>query len=264
MLRDPTLVRHLFGHVRGAFTGAGSTSDGVVAVADGGTLYLDEIADLLPEAQACLVRVLESGEYRPLGAANARHTDVRIVSSTAADISALVRSGHFRGDLYYRLRGAMIDIPPLRRRREDIARVALDELRSASRASDATIGAPTALTPAGIELPRDVEAALVAHDWPGNTRELRQEIQQAIALCRPGPIHTDILQFPHDPPPVAPRRPLSARPGLRSRIGEFEAQAVREALGEAGGNKAEAARRLGITRRTLYRRLAQMRGESDS
>ncbi len=245
VLREPFFLRQMFGHVRGAFTGATAAVPGILDAVDGGTLYLDEIAELSPLAQAALSRCLETGEYRPLGSASARRAEFRLVASTAADLDALSVSGLFRRDLYHRLRGAVIDVPPLRARRADILPLASRCIGEESR----RLGrAPPSLT-------AEAQTALLSYSWPGNVRELFHEIRQAIAMTDSNDLTPSLFQFVRDP--VKPRDPNEPRttPWLRDRLGSVESEAIRDAMRLAGGNKADAARRLGLTRRTLYRRL---------
>ncbi len=252
-LRDPVLLSRVFGHQRGAFTGATTAVSGILDEADGGTLFLDEVADLSPAAQACLVRCLETGEYRPLGSAQVRHSDFRLIASTSADLRALVGTGNFRSDLYFRLRGAVLRVPALRERFADILPLAEQFLGERAQRERR---APNLLADCARE-------ALVRYGWPGNVRELRQELAHAMIQADGGEITVAMLQFLRDPAPLP--LPPEIRPqsrSLRSELGAFEESTIREAVRMAGGNKAEAARRLGITRRTLYRRLRQLEGTS--
>lgn len=249
-LREPVVLRQLFGHCRGAFTGANTSVPGLFDEANGGTLYLDEVADIPLAVQASLVRVLETGEYRPIGAASGSRSNFRLVASTTCDLKALVSSGAFRRDLYLRLRGAVLELPPLRERREDIPLLANQVLAEEGRRRR---------RPAS-RLSQEAGAVLLAYDWPGNVRELRAELLQAAALVdESGNITPSLFQFPRDPVP-APFPADYATNGLRHQLRDVEAEAIQDALRLAGGNKSEAARRLGVTRRTLYRRLAVLRG----
>lgn len=251
-LRDPLFLRHLFGHRRGAFTGASASAPGLIETADGGTLYLDEVADIPLGAQSCLLRVLDTGEFRPLGAAHVSHSDFRLVASSSCDLRALVGVRSFLREFYFRLRGAVLLVPPLRSRRSDIV-----ELAERFLATDC--GADGVASP---RLTTEVREALVSHDWPGNVRELRNELRQAVALSGGEPLTPDLLQFLREAP--LPREGAGHNPiGLSHRIRAAEAAAIEEALRASGGNKAEAARRLGLTRRTLYRRLERLRRRSD-
>lgn len=245
---DPLAGRLLFGHQRGAFTGAVTSVPGLLDEADGGTLCIEEIADIPLEAQARLVRALSGHEYRPLGGIRLRRSRFRLVTTSTHDIRALVAMGRFRRDLYFRIRGAVIDVPPLRQRTVDIPaiaeRILIDDARRRR-----VEPRPLSL------LARD---ALLAYPWPGNVRELTWELLQATALCDEGEeITPDRFQFVAEPAPSEPRQVARPAP-LRRRLNALERTAIDEALRQAGGNKAEAARRLGMTRRTLYRRLSAM------
>jgi DNA-binding NtrC family response regulator len=244
-LREEFAISQLFGHVRGAFTGATAAAPGLLDLADGGTLYLDEVAELSAGAQACLLRVLESGEYRALGSPLPRRSDFRLVCSTGCDLEALVTEGLFRRDLYFRLRGAIIDVPPLRHRRADIPDICASILREEARR----------VRRAQPSLSSEAQGALLEHSWPGNVRELRQELRQALALCPEDEITPAYFQFVREPVLGTAVRPQRQRRTLKDRLGTAETEVIRDALKLSGGNKAEAARRLGMTRRTLYRRL---------
>ena len=245
-LRGGLFLRQLFGHARGAFTGATNSVPGLFDLADGGTLFLDEVAEIPLEAQVCLLRVLEFGEYRALGSPHLRRSDFRLVTSTTCDLKSLVGAGLFRRELYYRLRGALISVPPLRERLSDIPALSEQVIREVSE-NAATAGQP--------ELSPSARQALQEYGWPGNVRELRNELCQAIALCEGRRIETSAFQFLRETPlQTVVRRPQP----LQHRISEVEAETIRDALMASGGNKAEAARRLGMTRRTLYRRLRKL------
>lgn len=248
-LREPFLLGRLFGHERGAFTGAHAASPGLFELANRGTLFLDEIRDLSLTAQACLLRVLDSGEYRPLGSSEVRRSEFRLIAATAFDARSLVGAGLLRADLYFRLRGAVLRVPPLRERREDILELVEWILRETARTERR---APNLLSD-------EARHALVSHRWPGNVRELRHEITQALIVADRGEITPEMLSFVSDPPPDPMPIDREGREAvvrtLRRDLGEYEEVTIRDALRLAGGNKAEAARRLGITRRTLYRRL---------
>ena len=174
-----------FGHSRGAYTGATGPRHGYFSQADGGTLFLDEIGDLEPRLQAKLLRVLEDGIVMPLGASASRRVDVRVVAATNADLAARVASGRFRRDLYFRLAGYVVTVPPLRERRDDIPLLVSHYLRHLS-------GQMGRDTPA---ISRDALATLSAYDFPGNVRELRNLIEYALIAARGGPIGIDHLHF---------------------------------------------------------------------
>ena len=230
-----------FGHERGAFTGAVTSREGLVASAHQGTLFLDEIADLPAAAQATLLRVLESGELRPVGRDDVRQIDVRIVAATNASLDDLVERGLFRRDLFYRLNGASVTLPPLRDREEDIRALFRYFWHQA-----------TAATRKILTLSSEVEAMLLAYSWPGNVRELKHEVMRVVAMAESGSVVGSDAFLPR----LRTRSTGSLR---RERERQLEANAERDeilsALRAHRGNKAEAARSLGNMKRTtlLYK-----------
>ena len=227
----------LFGHSRGAFTGATAERKGWFAQAQGGTLVLDEIGELPLALQAKLLRATQDGEIQPVGAARVERIDVRVVASTHRDLAEESRRGRFREDLYYRLSVVTLRMPSLRERPEDIAPLARHfAARYAER-----FGLPTArVSPA-------LEAALSARSWPGNVRELENCVAGMMALSEHGSLDVGDL---------APSAPRSADTvGLRERVAAFERGLIAEALSASGGNQSEAARQLGIPRGSLIERL---------
>jgi DNA-binding NtrC family response regulator len=238
----------LFGHARGAFTGAVRARPGLIREADGGTLLLDEVGELAPSAQAKLLRVLQEGEVRPVGEERARLVDVRVVAATHRDLGEEVRAGRFREDLFYRLNVVTLRIPPLRERPDDVpvlARHFLD--RYARRFGVEPLRVPEAL------LDR-----LAAYPWPGNVRELENAIEGLVALSPPDGL--DLALLPGGGTAAAEGPPLS----LKERVQAYERGLVVEALRAARGNRSEAARRLGVSRVTLHdklKRYALDRGE---
>jgi DNA-binding NtrC family response regulator/tetratricopeptide (TPR) repeat protein len=234
---SPGLIdSEFFGHERGAFTGAITTREGLVASAHQGTLFLDEIGDMPAPAQATLLRVLESGELRPVGRDDVRQIDIRIVAATNASLDDLVDRGLFRRDLFYRLNGASVTLPPLREREEDV--------RALFRYfwSHATSTARKSLT-----LSDEVEAILLAYSWPGNVRELKHEVVRVVTMAENGATVT--------PGAFLPRVRLRSASSLRrERERQLETDAERSeilsALRAHRGNKAEAARSLGNMKRT--------------
>jgi DNA-binding NtrC family response regulator len=238
-LGEGVLESELFGHVKGAFTDARADRAGCFELADGGTLFLDEIANMPLGQQARLLRVLETGEFHPVGSSRARKVDVRVLAATNAEVGKLAADGRFREDLLYRLNTVEIRLPPLRERREDIARLAALFLgRHAHRA-----GAPGRFTPAAME-------ALLAHGWPGNVRELQHVVERAVLLARGDEI---------DEPDLALRPRGEAAPRLEQMtLDQAERFLIERALSAAGGNVADAARALGVSRSALYRRLASL------
>jgi len=239
------LESELFGHERGAFTGAVARKPGRFELADGGTLLLDEVAELSPEAQAGLLRVLEERKLMRLGGTSLVAVDVRVIAATHVDLKEAVAARRFREDLYYRLSVLVTVIPPLRERREDVealARHFLDLLaRRATRRVDG-------IAPAALD-------ALTSYRWPGNVRELRNVIERAVMLGTGDVIEVDDL-----PPEIRGSHPAPApvageQVTLPLPVDELERHNLLAALAVTGGNKTRAARLLGIDRVTLYNRL---------
>jgi transcriptional regulator with GAF, ATPase, and Fis domain len=245
-LPEQLLESELFGHERGAFTGAISTKIGRIEQAAGGTLFLDEIAEMTPAVQAKLLRVLEEREFQRLGGTRTLKADVRVIAATNRDLSAEIARHRFREDLYYRLNVFEITLAPLRERPEDIlplAEMFLEEL------------GPTLKRPAA-GISRDARERLLAYSWPGNVRELRNAIERAIILCDGGLVTSE-----HLPSPSAVLENGARPAGLAfpESLPGVERNLVESALKQSGNNKARAARRLGITRSQLYSRLQKYR-----
>lgn len=237
-LPEALVESELFGHEKGAFTGAWQRASGRMADADGGTLFLDEIGELPLRAQAKLLRAIESREVRPLGASRARRLDIRIVAATNQDLAGLVAARAFRQDLFYRLDVARIELSPLRDRPEDVPVLMAAAIAELNGRDGAAVGAPDP----------ELLDCLVAHDWPGNVRELRN-LAEAIFIDPPrGPIG-----LRHLPPGWRRSFERYARPG------SVERDALVSALKSARWNKTEAARTLNWSRMTLYRKLQQYR-----
>ena len=248
-LPEQLLESELFGHEKGAFTGAVTAKMGRLEQAAGGTLFLDEIGEMSPLVQAKLLRVLQEREFQRVGGTRVIRADVRVLAATNRDLTEAIARGEFREDLYYRLNVFEIAIPPLRERREDVLPLAeafLEELGP-------TMGRPAA----GIS--RDARDWLLAYAWPGNVRELRNAIERAILFCDGG-----LITREHLPPPVA--RPAANGNGAAATaagplpvggvdLQQVERDLVERALREAKGNKSKAARLLGISRAQLYSRL---------
>ena len=238
-LPEGLLESELFGHVRGAFTGAVVDKRGLFEEARGGTLFLDEIGEMSKALQVRLLRALELGEVRPVGSARATTVDARVIAATHRDLERAVREGSFREDLFYRLHVFVIRVPPLRERREDIPLLAAHFLAGfAARGRGAA-----ALTSAAV-------AALATHDWPGNVRELENTLERLVAEARGGTIDVPDL------PPVFRERPAALEEPLFSglpSLQELEKRYLRHVLAEVRGNRSRAAEVLGIDRRTLYR-----------
>jgi DNA-binding NtrC family response regulator len=236
------LESELFGHVKGAFTGAVGTRRGLFREAEGGTLFLDEIGDMAPELQAKLLRVIEDRVVRPLGSDDAVPLNVRLVAATNRDVVSRIRDGLFREDLYYRLAVIPIQLPPLRDRKEDIPLLAEHFLRRAVGASGKTIAG---FTP-------EAMAALLRHSWPGNARELENVVERAVTLTAGDQIPEAALLLDLSPVPgsTVTLAQMARRPTLRELTDEYTALILRE----VGGDKLKAARLLGVSKRTLYRR----------
>ncbi len=242
-IAEGVLESELFGHVRGAFTGAQQARRGLFEESRGGTLFLDEIGDVGPGLQARLLRALQEGTIRRVGANEPIPVDSRVVAATNRDLEAAVKAGRFREDLYYRLNVVMLRIPPLRERREDVPLLAEHFAAKHGR------GEGAAVSPEAREL-------LVAYEWPGNVRELENVIARALALNPSGVV------VPADLPErirggEAPPRGLPLPPGYRPTLDELSRRYTALVLGEAGGNKTRAAELLGIDRKTLYRILGE-------
>jgi DNA-binding NtrC family response regulator len=233
------LESELFGHVRGAFTGADRDRPGLLRHAAGGTLFLDEITEMPVELQARLLRALEEKRVRPVGGDREYALDVRIVAATNRDPARAVADGRLREDLYFRLAVVTVRLPPLRERVDDIVPLAEHFLAAIARERQQ---APPAVDAA-------LAAALRARPWPGNVRQLRNEMQRLAALAAGGPLRVEWLS-----PAEAPSAPIVDLPPTLE-LAAIERWAIDRALAATGGNKAEAARLLGIGRRTLYDRL---------
>jgi two-component system, NtrC family, response regulator len=229
-LAESLLLSELFGHVKGAFTGADRDRAGIFEAARGGTVFLDEIGDLPLQAQGKLLRVLQEGEVRRVGESISRPVDVRIVAATHRDLKAMVDGGAFREDLYYRLGVGRVPLPPLRDRGDDLFLLCGHFL---SREEPGTT----------VRLSEGARARLMAHDWPGNVRELRNILRVAVALAGGATIEADHLDLP-----TAVREP---RCGYHERVEDFRRRLVADALQAEGGNRAAAARRLGLSRQAL-------------
>jgi two-component system, NtrC family, response regulator AtoC len=241
-LPDDLAEAELFGHSKGAFTGASSARTGYFAQADGGTLVLDEVGELSSAVQAKLLRAVQEGEIQPLGSSAIQRVDVRIIASTNRDLAAQVQEGRFREDLYYRLAVVEFVVPPLRDRPEDIGPLAREFAR---RYAD-RFGLDSA------ELPAALVARLEAMRWPGNVRQLENTVARLAALSRSTFQDADLgmLEPSSQPPPAGP-----TGGSLKEEVEAFERQLLVRALAGAGGNMSEAARQLGIGRATLFDKL---------
>jgi len=242
----PTLLEsELFGHEKGAFTDARVARPGLFEAAHGGTLFLDEIGDLQPDLQVKLLKVLEDRQVRRLGSVRTIEVDIRIVAATSVDLPEAVRDGRFREDLYYRLNVVPIELPPLRRRGDDLLLLARHFIDAFGTMYDLP----------GLSLTEPVELAITAHDWPGNVRELRNAIERAV-LLGDGEIRVDDLFVSRQVGADGPEPPDSGgRIPFPAPMNAIERAAARAMLARHGGNKSAAADALGISRSRLYRLL---------
>jgi transcriptional regulator with GAF, ATPase, and Fis domain len=240
-LPEQLLESELFGHERGAFTGAQQSKPGQIELASGGVLFLDEVGEMSPSAQAKLLRVLQEREYQRLGGTRTIRANVRIVAATNRELRRALTRGDFREDLYYRLHVFEIRLPPLRQRAEDILPLSQTFL--------AEIGRSFARPPAGIT--REARRALLEYTWPGNVRELRNVLERAAIVCEGGlivPEHLGLSSEDFGPGSAAAES---------TNVKAVERQLIEQVLRECQGNKSKAARRLGLTRKQLYVRLRQ-------
>jgi len=248
-LPDTLLESELFGHARGAFTGAYKSKKGMLEQADGGTLFLDEIGDMSPEMQKKLLRVLQEGEVRPLGSDQVVEVDVRVLAASHRNLEEMVRQGTFREDLYYRIAVLSVNLPSLRERRDDIPILAEHLLARAARE-------------AGREVPHlchEVVSCLVSHDWPGNVRELENEMRRIVVLAQ------GEVRLEHLSDGVREGRSIAGdvldgagvleSGDIKSALAEIERRSIEASLAQAEGNKSRAAKALGISRFALQRKL---------
>jgi PAS domain S-box-containing protein len=245
-LPDALLEAELFGHVRGAFTDARSDRKGRFAVAEGGTIFLDEIGDVSPALQVRLLRVLQEKTFEPVGSSEPQRADVRVVTATNKDLREEIEAGRFRHDLYYRINVVRITIPSLAERREDIPLLVEHFLERFNEAQRRLITA----------LSDEAMAALVRYSWPGNVRELENAIEHAYIMCR-GPV----VMPQHLPPEIAGGARLDSVAGcapLGRTIEEIEAQAILAALRRHDWRRVDTARELGIDKTTLWRKMKRL------
>jgi len=250
-LPDTLLESELFGHERGAFTGADKARDGVFARAQGGTVFLDEVSSMSASFQGKLLRVLQERVVRPLGGSKDIPVDFRLISATNRDLEAMFVSGDFRDDLFYRLGVVRIHVPPLRERPADVSLLAHHFLENAARVS---LG-PDAATP---RLSPEAEQLLAAHRWKGNVRELENAMQRAVITCTGDSVEPWHLGLDGgDRWHRAPEPDLDYRAGKQRAVDEFQREFVQRALEKAGGNVSRAAGACGLTRAALQRILRQ-------
>lgn len=251
-LGESLIESELFGHEKGAFTGANQRKIGLFEAANGGTLFIDEIGELPLGLQTKLLRALESGTIRRIGGTEYLKVDVRVLAATNRDLRQCVADGSFRQDLYYRLSAFPVDIPPLRDRKDDIPALASHFLSQ--------------LDGADYHLPlcSNVIAALLDHDYPGNVRELKNVIERAAILAGSNPIQPQHLGMEAATPVATSSPPAMPAPAaLAPRRRRLSDQEILDALQQADGHRGQAAARLGISERSLYRRIASLRGSDE-
>jgi transcriptional regulator with PAS, ATPase and Fis domain len=245
-LSDTLMDSQLFGHERGAFTGAQKTVKGKFELAHGGTLFVDEIADLSPVAQAKILRAVEYGEFERLGAERIQVADVRLISATHLPLAAYMDSARFRKDLFYRISGITVTIPPLRERPEDLRALIAAEIAAAAAQQGRRI----------VGLERAAADALVAHPWPGNLRELKRVLHAAVAMTEGEVIPPAALMLDAAGGGGSPAPPAAAGVDGDLRLRTVERRHVQAVLAQMEGNKRRAARALGVSRSTLDRKLS--------
>jgi transcriptional regulator with PAS, ATPase and Fis domain len=243
-LPDTLLESELFGYKAGAFTGAAKDKPGRFALAKGGTLFLDEIADISPALQVRLLRVLQERTYEPLGATQTETADVRIVVATNKDLSTETREGNFREDLYYRVNVVRVELPPLRRRKEDIPILVNLFINRFNRLQQKSIE--------GIS--GDALSMLMAHHWPGNVRELENIIERAFIMC--GAEHIGIEHLPEEL--TAHSSGKGGGTSMKTAREMLDAQSIRAALDRNNYNRLAAAKDLGIHKSTLFRKIKKL------
>jgi len=247
-MTEQLLESELFGHVRGAFTDAKTSRDGLFVEADGGTLFLDEIGEMSPNMQSKLLRALEEGRVRPVGSSTEVPVDARIVAATNMDVERELDSGRFRQDLFYRINVVRIAVPPLRERGCDVLILAREFLADAARRNGRSV----------IGMSEEVESTLCRYPFPGNVRELLNVLERAVALTRHQELTLDDLPPAvrhHDGYPEPTNE--ASNPDQLLPLRELERRHIRRVLRATHGNKARAAKILGLDRRTLYRKLAR-------
>jgi transcriptional regulator with PAS, ATPase and Fis domain len=233
------LETELFGHEKGAFTDAKDRKLGLLEAADGGSLFLDEVGEMALPLQAKLLKVIEDGRFRRIGAVSERQVQVRILAATNQDLAQCVASGTFRADLYFRLKVLPLPVPPLRERGSDVRLLAEHYLERFGR----TYRRP------GVRFSPEALSALTAHTWPGNVRELRNLVEQAVLLAEVDSLRVADLMLP------AAKAPIGRDDDAGSALDRLEREALLQALAECGDNVSAAARALGISRDTLRYRI---------
>ncbi|MFQ6046989.1 MAG: sigma-54-dependent transcriptional regulator [Gemmatimonadales bacterium] len=253
-LPETLLESELFGHERGAFTGAVSSKVGLLVEANGGTLFLDEVTELSPGLQSKLLRVLEERQVRPVGSTRLIDVDIRVVAATNTDVDAAVASGRIREDLYYRLDVVRFHVPPLRERRSDVPLLLQTFLQQVATAMNRQ---PPRVSP-------DAWDVLLNHDWPGNVRELRNVAQRLLVMNEDGWVKIadlpEAMRAPATPRPRGSSKALPYAEASAAALRSFRADYVRSLLAEHNGNVSQAARAAGVSRRTVHRWIAELNG----
>jgi len=243
-LPDSLLESELFGYKAGAFTDARHDKPGRFALADGGTIFLDEIGDVSPAMQSKLLRVLQERVFEPLGGVEPVKVDVRVIAATNQDLGLLVRKGDFREDLYYRINILRLELPPLSERREDIPLLVEHFISKFNRLQDKHV----------VGVSEDVTAILLEHDFPGNIRELENIIEHAFVLCRSG-----LIELRHLPAALRREPALASQPGAGGlTLKALETRHIADTIRRHGGNRTAAARELGINPSTLFRKVKSL------
>jgi DNA-binding NtrC family response regulator len=241
-LPESLIESELFGHTKGAYTGASESRQGFFRAADGGTLFLDEIGDLPLHLQPKLLRALETGQFTPVGSDSPVQVDTRLVAATNRDLVEAVAQGRFREDLYYRINVIELVVPPLRDRRDDVLPLAQQFARELGQG-------PVRLSPQAVQ-------CLLAYPWAGNVRELRNAIQRACLLCR-----GDVILPEHLPPKIAAGASQTPTAETEGRLSQVERATIVATLAECQGNRTQTAKKLGISRRALIYKLRAMEEE---
>lgn len=241
-IAESLMESELFGHVQGAFTGASKDSIGLFKAADGGTIFLDEIAEVSPAVQVSLLRVLQEKKVRPVGSTRETKVDVRVIAATNQNLKEAIKNQTFREDLYYRLNVISITMPPLRDIREDIPLLVNHFIAKHKRAG----------SDAAREVSPEAMAKLMGYHWPGNVRQLENVIQRALALGV-----TDVLHENDLPREIAKQPDKTMVTEVDLNLKELERKAIQQALHQSKGNKAEAAKLLGVNTTTVYRKMAK-------
>ena len=247
-LPETLIESELFGYEKGAFTGAAATKPGRFELADGGTIFLDEIGDLTPATQVKLLRVLQDREFERLGGTQTLRADVRVLAATHRDLDAYVREGKFREDLFYRINVVPVRVPSLRERKEDVPLLAEHFMARCRKEHERP----------SVKLDGQAIEVLTAHSWPGNVRELQNVIERLVVLNQSGLIlEREVLPCLGGPTPGMITGGASGAVALDASVADAEKAAIRQALQSAGGNRTHAAKALGISRRSLHNKLRE-------